>query len=250
MWKLMFKNNLLNIFRNFRKYAGCVFLYLPVEIFFLFIANLSFALSTRKPVGNLDLMTQFSISPQAAFLLMSMLLVNTGVIAYFIYVNPIGLPRMLFLTPTDKRQRLSYIWRLFLLKLLWMMVVMFVLLRITLGGFLYRQTIVTIPVQLAVCLFTIWNLILKTGIYGFKSNNSLEESSSRQEALVNFYWIMYLILQQMLLGITLMCRLYQKYPAAWLMWVVILASDAAIAKYCTTCILEKAASYEQTYIKS
>lgn len=250
MWKLILRRDLANLQKNAGKYIASITLYVALLYIFATIAAMSFLVT--KGIGEVDLLNlppRYHDTPPVMFWKMSMILVSTGIIAYFIMENPIRLPKMIYLVPTDRNKRARYIRCMFLAKLLFITAIIYLFVRIGLGSFFYQYRIVPVLVQLGICLFTVWNLILKTGVYGVNSNNSLEESRCRQEAFVNFYWIVYLLLQQLALGGGFMLGLYQKYPALWLIWLAILVSDAAIARYCTPYILGKAAAYEQTYAK-
>lgn len=255
MWKLILRKNLANFRKNAGKYVASIILYMVLLYMFAIMAAISLSLKMYETediyegVDMMNLPSCYHDAPQIMFWKMSMILVSIGIIAYFIMENPIRLPKMMYLVPTDRKKRTRYIWCMFIVKLLFMTGITYLFVRIGLGRFFYQYRIVPVLVQLGICLFTVWNLILKTGVYGVNSNNSLEESRCRQEAFVNFYWIAYLLLQQLALGAGFMLGLYQKCPALWLIWLAILLSDAAIARYCTPYILEKAAAYEQTYAK-
>ncbi len=250
MWKLILWEHLhfswnsigkgiLWILRWFIRVLVILLCFLPFFILSLSSVALPFTLEANPPA-----------SPAfVSALLLSVLLLSTGMIAWFIRENPLRIPRMLYLLPVSYKERLKYLYLRFFMRLFWLLAVMILFHYFTLNMFFYETTPLCIAVQLVICLFTIWSLLLKTGLYGFLSGSSLEESVSVKEKIVNFYWGLFLILQQLLLGISFIVRLYDRFPALWLIWGLIHFVNIAAAKYATRSYLERALSYEQVYVK-
>lgn len=253
MWKLTIKKTIKEYFSHFKSDSLCLAAWLLSTMFLLVIilpVGVIMNDGYYKGLNSFELMSTFRGSRLAIVTSMSLLMLSTGMTAFFIREKPIELPKMLFLIPADIKTRMSYLWQRFFLKLFYMLGVLMVYHFIMLGGFFYKKALIDIVVQLGVFIFTIWSLILKTGILGINPGSSLEESRTLKDALINFYWIFFLLLQQILLGIGYLTHIYEKYPAVWLLWLALLGIDGAIAKGCTPEILHKAASYEQVYTKA
>ncbi|MDO4274923.1 MAG: hypothetical protein Q4D16_14745 [Eubacteriales bacterium] len=253
MWKLMFQKSIRLFLKNSAKDL-CILLVWALFSLLLFTiiipVGMAFSDSYYQGVDVMILMFTYPGSGLAVFSSMTILLLSTGMAAYFIKENPIQLPKMMFLIPMDRKTRINYLFQRFFIKLLWLLGGVILYHYVMLGGFFYKKSFIDMAVQLCVFIFTLWSLILKTGFLGITSNTSLEESTSLKEALVNFYWIFFLLLQQILLAVGYLAHIYEKYPAVWLLWMVILGIDVCIAKYCTPEILQKAASYENVYTKA
>lgn len=254
MWKLLFYKEFHLSWKNILRAFPYLIYWLYLE-FALLTCTLPFVYTLNSPAKDLSFrflrfgyLVQIQGTKGAAISLMLVLLLSSIIIVFFIRSWPIRLPNMFFLLPADKHSQKHYICACFSVRLILLCIITYAFYQITLGCFFYEKTFPCILVQSLIYIFVVWNLLLKNGISQNYGHGSLEESHSLKDKIVNFYWIFFLMLQQILLGTGYIFEFYQTYPLAWIVWLLPLSINILIARQCTGHFLKKACVYQPLYL--
>lgn len=248
MLKLLLKTSACFSLKSSLKNLLYLIFWLFAEILLL-VSTVGVSLAAGSIYGglnSLELASYISKWPAASYASMAVLLLSTGMTALFAREKPLALPRMAFLLPVTAKQRKDSLLKLFLLRLMWLFMAIVLFHHITLGGFFYEKSLPGVLTQTGLYLLTVWSLLLKTGFRGV-NGKSLEESTSPLEKFVNFYWILFLLAQQLALGIGHGQQLYSRFPLLYAPWIILLVLQGCAAAAATKECLEKASDFEQIY---
>lgn len=246
MLKVVLNDLLVNLKKN---WVSILFSMIWVIMVFTYVVNITFfanggTSSVAEDIGRLALIED--TLRQVAPIINGILLIDLLSITKKI---PLRLTKGMFVCAAGEKEKMKYIYLQLAVKIIFGFIFIFAISYFLTGIFFGNQGLVFNIIQLTLWFFIILNVNLKVGIgeQGLRKKD-IEDYIiySKEEEIVNYYWICLLILE-----VVIFYTIYFLNVPLNLLgvigWTVAFIINVYIAYRCTSPILKKSLSYEDVY---